>query len=109
MLNGSPAVGLPCAASGGACPRPPVDRPLIALATDEAARAMARDARLARDGWVRRFVAAPPRLDEAAKLYEQLGFELRLEQVEPSELPPVCGDCTMMLGLARAIYTRRRV
>lgn len=57
-------------------------------------------------GWTRRFVAAPPRLEEASALYRSLGLEVRLEKVEQSELPPGCDDCQAAILLFRVIYTR---
>lgn len=56
--------------------------------------------------WTRRFVAAPPRLEEAVALYRSLGFEVRLESVEENELPPGCQDCQAASLLFRVIYTR---
>lgn len=66
-----------------------------------------RDRRLARAGWTRRFVAGPPRLDEAVALYRSLGLEVRLERPEPVELAEACGDCRLALELFRILYTRR--
>ncbi|MEM1538579.1 MAG: hypothetical protein QXQ28_05865 [Candidatus Nezhaarchaeales archaeon] len=60
-----------------------------------------------KDGWVRRFVADEPRLSEAVKLYESLGYEVKLEPVTPNELSEVCGSCVMAeCGRYRVIYTR---
>lgn len=66
-----------------------------------------RDRRLARAGWTRRFVAGPPRLEEAAELYRSLGLEVRLERPDPVELAEACGDCRLALELFRILYTRR--
>lgn len=63
---------------------------------------------LIREGWTRRFVAAPSRLAEAVALYESLGFEVRLERVGSGELRSECEGCPLALHLFRAIYTRRR-
>lgn len=67
-----------------------------------------RDRRLADRGWVRRFVAAPPRLREAVELYESTGHEVRLERPGPDELSDACGGCAAAVELFRIIYTRRR-
>ena len=67
--------------------------------------AAGRDAGL--EGWERRFVAAPPRLEEAVTLFEASGFEVRLEPIERDERPAECGDCQLALALWRAIYVRR--
>ena len=66
-----------------------------------------RDEELARAGWVRRFVAAPPRLHEVVALYESLGFEVLQEGIAPAELPASCDGCLVALALSRAVYTRR--
>lgn len=56
--------------------------------------------------WVRRFVASPPRLQEAVELYRSLGFEVRLEPATTSDLPPGCGECGAAQALFRVVYTR---
>ena len=70
-----------------------------------AARAR-RDAELAREGWTRRFVGAPPRLREMTELYRELGHEVLLDPVRPDELDDECGGCVLALSLFRVIYTR---
>jgi hypothetical protein len=67
----------------------------------------ARDERLARDGWVRRFTGSPPRLVEARALYEATGREVLLDDVLPGELARTCAGCTLALSLFKVIYTRR--
>ena len=73
------------------------------------ARAADKDAELAREGWIRRFVGGPPRLREVRELYESLGNDVRLETLSPEELAEECGDCRLALELFRVVYTRRRV
>ncbi len=68
----------------------------------------ARDAELALEGWTRRFVGAPPRLEEVTSLYESLGLEVLLDPLSPAELPPGCDGCSLATGWFRAIYTRPR-
>ena len=46
--------------------------------------------RLAKEGWSKRFVANEPRLSEAVQLYEESGFEVRLE---PLPKKPTCESC----------------
>lgn len=67
-----------------------------------------RDRRLARDGWVRRFVVGPPRRQEMTELYEALGHEVRLERPEEEELAGACRGCALPMELFRILYTRRR-
>ena len=66
-----------------------------------------RDDALAREGWVRRFVAVGSRLDEATALYEQLGFSVRLEAPTADDLREECSDCYAELQRYRVVYTRR--
>lgn len=68
-----------------------------------------KDAELAREGWIRRFVGGPPRLLEVREVYEMLGHEVRLETLSPDELAEECGDCRLALELFRVVYTRRKV
>ena len=60
------------------------------------------------EGWVKRFVGAPPRLREAVELYEALGLEVRLERVGPEDLEEACEGCAAVTALFRVIYTRAR-
>lgn len=67
------------------------------------------DAKLEAEGWQRRFMADPTRLEEATKLYTELGFEVRAETIQPSELNEVCGSCRAATCHAYVtIYTRKR-
>ncbi|MEZ4412915.1 MAG: hypothetical protein R2910_08035 [Gemmatimonadales bacterium] len=59
------------------------------------------------EGWERRFIAVGARLDESVKLYEQLGFAVRLELPTAQDLREECGDCHAALQLYRVVYTRR--
>jgi hypothetical protein len=68
-----------------------------------------KDAELAREGWIRRFVGGPPRLLEIREVYETLGHEVRLETLSPEELAEECGDCRLALELFRVVYTRRQI
>ena len=61
------------------------------------------------EGWTRRFMAAGDRLAESVRLYQELGFEVRLEPPGPADLREECGDCRLALMLFRIIYSRRRV
>ena len=66
-----------------------------------------RDAELALDGWERRFIGSPPRLDDSRKLYESLGLEVLLDQVTEEELREECAGCALALAVFRVIYTRK--
>ena len=65
-------------------------------------------AQLTKQGWARRFTASEPRLSEAVRLYESLGFEVRLEPVESAELPnDGCRECFLVQSQRYwTIYTR---
>jgi len=65
------------------------------------------DVELAREGWTRRFVGGPPRLQEVKELYESLGLEVHMEPLRAEELHGRCGDCTLALTFFRVVYTRR--
>lgn len=63
---------------------------------------------LVTDGWTRKFVGGPPRLNEMVELYESLGFEVWLEPQDLSEFADECEDCTLALIFFRVVYTRPR-
>jgi hypothetical protein len=73
--------------------------------------AQIRSAQLQAEGWTRRFTALGRRLNEAAELYRQLGYEVRLEPVDLNEEETTgaegCKDCFVTMQ-ARTIYTRPR-
>lgn len=66
-----------------------------------------RDAALATEGWVRRFIGGPPRLGEMIGLYESLGHEVRTERLHDADLESHCAGCAVALSLFRIVYTRR--
>jgi hypothetical protein len=66
------------------------------------------DPKLVAEGWQRRFMADPSRVEESTRLYADLGFEVRAEAIDPGELSELCGDCRLATCLAYVtIYTRR--
>ena len=68
-----------------------------------------RSTQLQAEGWTRRFTALGRRLNEAAELYNELGYEVRLEPVNQNEEETAgaegCKDCFVTMQ-ARTIYTR---
>jgi hypothetical protein len=70
-----------------------------------------RSMQLQEEGWTRRFTALGRRLNEAAELYHQLGFDVRMEPVDLNEEEAAgaegCKDCFVTMQ-ARTIYTRHR-
>jgi hypothetical protein len=68
------------------------------------------DPELVAQGWERRFMADPKQVEEATRLYSELGFEVRTERVLPSELSDLCGSCALATCHAYVtLYTRKRV
>ncbi|MFQ5616246.1 MAG: hypothetical protein ACE5GO_07285 [Anaerolineales bacterium] len=66
------------------------------------------DPELAAEGWERRFMADPARTRETIQLYTELGFEVRMETIQPTELSVVCGDCRLATCNAYVtVYTRK--
>jgi hypothetical protein len=73
-----------------------------------------KEAELIEQGWLRRFVAAEPRLGEMAALYEQTGFEVHLEPLPAVEAPDKeserCEECMICFqgceDRYQVIYTR---
>ena len=64
------------------------------------------------EGWKRRMVASEPRLSEIVEMYEQLGFEVRLEPLDPQDPSWDEDECTVCLDdpsqaeEMRLVYTR---
>ena len=71
---------------------------------------MTRQEELEKKGWKRQFTIDEPRLSEAVDQYEELGFEVFLDQLDPGEMPS--GECTSCLNDScdkfKTIYTRRK-
>lgn len=65
-----------------------------------------RDAELASEGWARRFITSPPRLQESRELYESMGLEVHLDPITETELRHECAGCALALAFFRVIYTR---
>lgn len=64
---------------------------------------------LVSQGWERRFMVGPDRLDESMQIYQELGFEIRQEPVKPDEFHEICQDCqTLACNDYVTIYTRKK-
>ncbi|MBI5584505.1 MAG: hypothetical protein HY892_11845 [Deltaproteobacteria bacterium] len=72
---------------------------------------MKRQEELENQGWVRQFMADEPRLSEAVEEYQELGFEVHLEPLDPLQ-PPEGQECIRCLtadgNRYKIIYTRRK-
>jgi hypothetical protein len=68
---------------------------------------MTREEELRKEGWVKRFTTDEPRLTEAVQQYEEIGFEVLLEPLDPR-----AGECTACFTVFsdcyKTIYTRLR-
>jgi hypothetical protein len=70
---------------------------------------MARQEELETEGWTRRFTAGEPRLTEAVAEYQEMGFEVLLEPIDPLEMTAECSSCLMAAGdRTKIIFTRRK-
>jgi hypothetical protein len=65
-----------------------------------------RERELLRDGWTRRFIAAPPRLGEMIELYRSLGLEVRDEPLDQRTVDDECTGCFTAAASSRIIFTR---
>ena len=52
-----------------------------------------REKELTENGWTRQFEACEPRLGEAVRLYEEMGFAVRLEPLDFSKADENSDDC----------------
>jgi len=65
-------------------------------------------------GWERRTIAQEPRPGELVELYEELGFEVRLEQLDPNEAACNEKGCTLcfedpeVLAATKVICARKK-
>jgi len=70
---------------------------------------MERDDLLARDGWSNRGDFDEPRLSDIVEMYEEAGFEVRLEPFDPASVEG-CTACMMADPQRyRTVFTRRKV
>jgi hypothetical protein len=66
------------------------------------------------EDWKRRMVASEPRLSEIVEMYESLGYEVKLEPVDPSDPGWDEDECTACLDdpveaeRTRVVFTRPR-
>ncbi len=65
---------------------------------------------LVSQGWDRRFMVGPDRVEETNQLYRELGYEVLNEPVSPSELNEICKACqTLACSDYVVIYTRKGI
>ncbi len=66
------------------------------------------DPQLIADGWARRFIGDARMARDAVDTYTDVGYEVRLEEVDPGQLNDDCGGCKVMFAHFRAVYTRKK-
>ena len=60
------------------------------------------------DGWRKRSILDEPRLSEAVQLYEEMGFEVMVQEVRPEDVEDesCCIEC--VTDSLKVIYTRTK-
>ncbi len=59
------------------------------------------------EGWVRRNLSDPSRIDEVVGLYESLGHEVRVEKLSANDFAEECESCALSVCSSYVmIYTR---
>jgi hypothetical protein len=61
----------------------------------------------ARDGWARRATCSAERLYEQVLLYNELGYEVRVEAADPVESSGGCTACARPESPERVLFIRR--
>jgi hypothetical protein len=59
------------------------------------------------DGWERRATLSVERMFEQVQLYNELGYEVRVERADPAENPGGCAACVRP-DSERVLYIRRQ-
>jgi len=87
----------------------------ISLIVEQEARRFFSEAQLNPDpelvaqGWQPRFIGDARQTKEATELYQELGFEVRVEPVPVEEMGDDCSDCQVLILLQfKTIYTRKK-
>jgi hypothetical protein len=66
------------------------------------------DAKLLAEGWVRRNVTDPSRVEELTEMYMMLGYEIFTRELTKDDFGAVCAQCTDdVCGVYVLIYTRK--
>jgi hypothetical protein len=87
--------------------------PLSRMVEQEAHRILTEahlepDPALVAQGWERRFMGDAGRVKEAVQLYEEMGYEVLTQPVQPAELSDDCDGCRLVVAFQfQTIYTRR--
>ncbi len=67
------------------------------------------DPKLLKEGWIRRHLISPERVEESRELYTGMGYEVLVTQPRPSDFGTQCSACTLV-GCKDyvMIYTRKK-
>ena len=94
------------------------DNPLNLLSDSESCRvtpggsylgcALPPNQALLEQGWERRFIGDARMARDAVDNYTAMGFEVRLESLNPDELRDDCTGCKAMFSEFKAVYTRKK-
>lgn len=61
---------------------------------------------LEKQGWIRQTTYDEPRLGELVEMYEEMGYEVRLEPFDAHD-EPECSECMKIPGVYKTIYIRK--
>jgi hypothetical protein len=68
------------------------------------------DPELTAEGWERRFMSNREKVQEAAEMYEAMGYEVKTVPVAANEVGDQCGECRLLMQLQfKTVYTRKNV
>lgn len=71
-------------------------------------RGVRSDASLEALGWVRRHLTDPERAEEAAAIYAEAGYEVRIQRLEPRLFSEGCQGCAATVcASCVVVYTRK--
>ena len=65
------------------------------------------ESELEKAGWERRSILDGSRLEEAVRMYEELGFEVLVREIDPADLKGVDDCINCFSSTLKVVYTRR--
>jgi hypothetical protein len=70
---------------------------------------VAADPKLEAEGWVRRNLSDPSRVDEVADLYRATGYEVHIQKLKAEDFDARCVACALSICSTYVlIYTRKK-
>lgn len=67
-----------------------------------------REETMKKGGWQQRSILDEPRLSEAVQLYEEMGFEVMVNDIRPEDIEEASSCTECISGSLKVIYTRKR-